>query len=251
MGTLLTKWDVADIQTAITLEHRTSNALFMPNISFGFFRQKSMEADLLQLRGRRLEEYEIKRSREDFKADFKKPEFHSDVRILALHFVLPEAMAGEWLKSFCEKNYKTFKRAFDFMFYREYDCSIIKPEYHNGHKVDPKFTTRYYLTDDMIAYIKAHDPSTPYYRRLFAEEISELFRLVTIRYWTHARSRFQKSREAFMERNPHNPETYMTWYERERYKKERNYEHETNAGTAEPDRQGADGVVPDGVVGQP
>lgn len=193
MSDLLTKWSVRDIQAAIT-EGGSGVELFIPNVSWGFFRGKGMEADLLWVHGTRLEEFEIKRSKSDFIADFKKSKFHEDVRISKLHFVLPEALAGEWLKTFCATKYQTFKRSFDFMFYSESDCAIIRPAYHNNYTVDPKFTTPYYLTNSMLGYINEHDPARDYYRKLFDEERLTLFRLAVIRFWTHERGRLYTER---------------------------------------------------------
>jgi len=133
---------------------------------------------------------EIKRSKEDFLADFRKPVFHADVRITRLVYVIPEALASDWLRDYCAAHYKEFKRAFTFWFYREADCSVISPHQTNGIPWDSRFVSQKYLTEDMTAYINANDPQQPYYRRLFLEEERELLRLVAIRFWSREREAF-------------------------------------------------------------
>lgn len=213
---LLTKWSVRDIQAAITRAFRNDREIFAPNISWGFFKQKGMEADLLRLHDGLLDEFEIKRSREDFLADFRKPVFHADIRVTRLTYVLPEAMASDWLRDYCAEHYKEFKRAFTFWFYREADCEVISPHMTNGIPWDSSFVSQKYLTEEMTAYINAHDPQTPYYRRLFLEEERELLRLVAIRFWS-------REREAFGQR------------EIERKKGEQHEKEETHTGSGTED----------------
>jgi len=54
---LLTKWEVRDIQAAVTAAFRNAREVFAPNISWGFFKQKGMEADLLRLHDGQLDEF--------------------------------------------------------------------------------------------------------------------------------------------------------------------------------------------------
>lgn len=214
---LLTKWEVGDIQASIvesmTAGGRVCDALFMPNISFGFFKAKGMECDLLHIYGNnRLEEFEIKRSREDFVVDFKKQCFHDDVRITRFSYVLPEALAGDWLKGFIIERYKTFRRMFNLVFYREYDCSIIKACHQNKYVVDPKFTLGHYFTQDMVDYVNDHDPAWRYRRGLFTEELCTLYRLTTIRFWQHECSDFRERRKKHLTPCP-GATYYLKWYE--------------------------------------
>ena len=186
MSDLLTKRSVADIQHLIWLSLGGGSRECIPNVSYGFFKEKGMEADLVYITPYGyLHEFEIKRSKSDFLADFKKPVFHSDVRIQHLTFVLPEALAGEWLKRWCADHYKEFRRSFNFWFYTE-EGMLKRPNYYG---VDPKckYTREYYFTDEMVREIDENDRDLPYRRRLFAEERSELYRLCMIRYWNNPR----------------------------------------------------------------
>ena len=186
MSDLLTKRSVADIQHLIWLSLGGGSTECIPNVSYGFFKEKGMEADLVYITPYGyLHEFEIKRSKSDFLADFKKPVFHGDVRIQKLTFVLPEALAGEWLKQWCADHYKEFRRSFDFWFYPE-EGMLKRPNYYG---VDPKckYTREYYFTDEMVREIDENDRDLPYRRRLFAEERSELYRLCMIRYWNNPR----------------------------------------------------------------
>ena len=180
-GGLLTKWTVAEIQYAIVKDilGGGKDAIAIPNVSFGFF--KDIECDLIAItKSGYLHEYEIKRSKEDFLADFRKPQFHNDVRIKKLTYALPEEMAGEWLKKFCEENYKSFRREFDFLFYsdRGMMCRFI-----DTNTSIEKYLTAWYLTTDMIYQINLKDRDHLYRRKVFLEEQNKLLRLLNFRYW--------------------------------------------------------------------
>jgi hypothetical protein len=103
--------------------------------------------------------------------------------------VLPESFADERLRKFCEENYKTFKRRFDFLFYREDVCEIVgrkpvcKGAYRTAYEFAPQHDTRTYITDEMAEIIDANDHAAPYRRRLFLEELAQLYRLGVIRLW--------------------------------------------------------------------
>ena len=189
-GGLLTRWTVAEIQYAIVKDilGGGKDALAVPNVSFGFF--KDIECDLIAItRSGYLHEYEIKRSKEDFIADFRKPLFHNDVRIKELTYALPEKLAGEWLRKFCAENYKTFGREFDFRFYsdggtmcRFIDLNTSMEKYHTG----------WYLTPDMIYQINLKDRDQPYRRKVFLEEQNKLLRLLNFRYWNREAREIKK-----------------------------------------------------------
>lgn len=185
---LETKWSVRDIQRAIV--SHTGNDESIPNVSFGFFR--NIECDLVQVSGAAyLHEFEIKRSWGDFLADFKKRHFHDDVRINQLTFVLPESFAGDRLKKFCADNYQKFEREFDFMFYLEGGdrCEIVKGSWEpvgnwrSEYRVEERFRTETYITDEMVKTIRRNDRAAPYRRHLFVEELARLYRLGVIRLW--------------------------------------------------------------------
>ena len=184
-----TRWSVAEIQAAVV--RHTGNSAAIPNVSFGFF--DGMECDLVSVTGDAyIHEFEIKRSWGDFLADFRKAHFHDDVRIWRLTYVLPAAFAGERLRKFCEERYRTFKREFDFRFYREDECAIVNPVYiqtgdHRSRLDYPEeYRTSTYLTDEMMDVVKANDIARPYRRRLFTEELARLYRLGVIRLWHRA-----------------------------------------------------------------
>jgi hypothetical protein len=194
---LETKWSVADIQKAIVV--RTGNDQSIPNVSFGFF--KHIECDLVQVTGAAyVYEYEIKRSWGDFMADFKKSHFHDDLRISKLIFVLPESFAGERLKKFCQENYQKFKREFSFLFYMEDGnwCRLAEPtlhqidEWRSEYRVDDRFKTETYITEEMLKVIRKNDHDAPYRRHLFVEELAQLYRLGVIRLW-HRTSHAEKA----------------------------------------------------------
>lgn len=187
-GTLATKWSVAEIQRALVLHTRVDAAI--PNVSFGFF--KNIECDLVQVtEAGYLREFEIKRSWDDFMADFRKVCFHDDVRIMRLTFVLPEAFAGEKLKKWCAEHYKEFKRPFDFLFYLEDDtvCSFPQATWVsvNSHRsalqLPERFRTETYITPEMAGEIHRNDKDAPYRRKLFLEELAKLYRLGVVRLW--------------------------------------------------------------------
>lgn len=182
MSDLLTKLSVTQIQRGIVRSLGGSRVEAVPNVSWGFFREKGIECDLLVLSGaNNLHEYEIKRSWGDFLADFKKTNFHNDLRLKKLTFVLPLCLAGEKLKKWCADNYQTFKRTFDFWFYDEY-AQMYRP---NLFPVGSKYTTEYYLTEEMLWYINMHDPLNGLRRSLFLEERYQLCRLACIRLWSN------------------------------------------------------------------
>lgn len=64
--------------------------LVVPNVSWGFFNH---ECDMLAVsKSGYATEYEIKISKADLKADFKKEHGHTDHRIKALYYVMPHYM---------------------------------------------------------------------------------------------------------------------------------------------------------------
>ena len=185
-NSLATRWSVAEIQAAIVRYLRSYDCI--PNVSFGFFGH--MECDLVQVTGSSfLREFEIKRSWGDFLADFRKARFHDDIRISRLTYVIPASFADERLRVFCADRHQTFKRAFDFLFYREDVCAIVSPVYiqtddhHTRFDFEPKYRTSTYLTDAMMEVVNANDAARPYRRKLFVEELANLYRLGTIRLW--------------------------------------------------------------------
>ena len=189
MSGLLTDFSVRDIQRAIKAT-KDPKTVCIRNVAWGFF--KNIEVDLLTESDRGwLTDYEIKRSKEDFLADFKKKHYHDDIRIMHLVYVLPDALANDWLKNWCAENYKNFKRSFEFKFYNSTgdDCRIhddfewkwIEDSYYQRKMVYNEFHTSNFLTPEMIADINARDSLYDYRRRLFLEEKVRLYRLAIIK----------------------------------------------------------------------
>lgn len=188
---LLTKFSVYEIQDAI----RNSigrRRVCVRNVAWGFF--KNIEVDFLSESDMGyLTDWEIKRSREDFLADFKKKHFHDDIRIKNLIYVLPDVMAGDWLRGWCEKNYKTFKRHFTFRFYSSegercqlHDESKIVVQKVDGYnyksiRQPTIYHTCNYITDSMMADIIINDKLYDYRRPLFLEEKVRLYRLAILK----------------------------------------------------------------------
>lgn len=188
---LLTKFSVYEIQDAIrnSLAYRR---VCLRNVAWGFF--KNIEVDFLtESDVGYLTDWEIKRSREDFLADFKKKHFHDDIRIKNLIYVLPDVMAGDWLRGWCEENYKTFKRHFTFRFYtsdgdvcRLHDEFKIETQNMGGYgykriRQPTKYHASMYINDDMMVDIIANDRLYDYHRPLFLEEKVKLYRLAIIK----------------------------------------------------------------------
>lgn len=75
--------------------------IFIPNLSWGLL---NYEADLVIItKSGYLTEVEIKRSWEDFKADFKKGHEHDDPRVYYFHYCVPESICGRVVEFLQEK----------------------------------------------------------------------------------------------------------------------------------------------------
>lgn len=179
MNGLLTNLEVHDIQRMVYRACGGLSCEMIPNV-MGIFH--GMEADLIQITDScYLREYEIKRSKDDFVADFKKKHFHDDLRIMELYYVLPVKMAGEWLRDFCKANYKTFRREFSFWFYHEDGWNIERPNCH--YKDGSVYDNDYYFTEEMNKVIIENDKDRRYRRNIHCDELMKLYRLGMIKYW--------------------------------------------------------------------
>lgn len=77
--------------------------IFVPNLSWGLLNH---EADLVILtKSGYLTEVEIKRSWEDFKADFKKEHEHKDEHVYRFYYCIPESIKDKVI-SFLEERYE-------------------------------------------------------------------------------------------------------------------------------------------------
>lgn len=87
-----TKLTIDEIELAIvnsTLFNKRTD-IFVPNVSWGLLNH---EADLvIMTKSGYLTEIEIKRSWEDFKADFKKDHEHKDERVYKLYYCVPRSI---------------------------------------------------------------------------------------------------------------------------------------------------------------
>ena len=98
-----TKLTVDEIELAIvnsTLFNKRRD-IIVPNVSWGLLNH---EADMVIMTpSGYLTEIEIKRSWEDFKADFKKGHKHDDERISKLYYSVPESIQGDVIQFLNEK----------------------------------------------------------------------------------------------------------------------------------------------------
>lgn len=98
-----TKLTVDEIQIALRnsgLWNKRQD-IFIPNLSWGLL---NYEADLVIItKSGYLTEVEIKRSWEDFKADFKKGHEHDDPRVYYFHYCIPESICERVVKFLDDK----------------------------------------------------------------------------------------------------------------------------------------------------
>lgn len=98
-----TKLTVDEIQVALRNSGiwNKRQDIFIPNLSWGLLNH---EADLVIItKSGYLTEVEIKRSWEDFKADFKKGHEHNDPRVYHFHFCVPESIKDRVFEFLKEK----------------------------------------------------------------------------------------------------------------------------------------------------
>lgn len=167
---LLTKLSVKQIEDSIIGNANLRETLFVPNVSWGFFREH--EADLVMLtRVGILTEYEIKRSWSDFVADFKKDSYHADDRISYLYYYVPEVMADDAAKYIVPDDESRWK----------YHAGVV------GYDEDGR--CRVHLACNY-----------PKQKRLYVEDMYEIARLGTLRYWAERKKNERLQRELEMER---------------------------------------------------
>lgn len=163
---ILTPCSVHDVQSMLAGHFDARRNLVVPNVSWGFF--AGYEADLVIVTpSGYLTEIEIKRSWGDFLADFRKRFYHDDPRIARFFYAVPECMYGP-----C----------------REYVETLVG----EGSPL---------VRDRVPGFVVYRTPSEPKYRRvtemggfsrrtpagvqkLTGEEMYQLARLGTLRYWS-------------------------------------------------------------------
>lgn len=97
-----TKLTIDEIELAIVNSgiFNKRNDIIVPNVSWGLLNH---EADMVVMtKSGYLTEIEIKRSWEDFKADFKKGHGHDDVRIYKLYYCVPVSIRDKVINHFKE-----------------------------------------------------------------------------------------------------------------------------------------------------
>jgi len=111
--------------------------LIVPNVSWGFFNH---ECDIISVsKAGYATEYELKISKADLKADFRKKHDHSDNKIKALFYVFPEYLrdcielipdkAGILLASRHQVQYSDSQKAHDIFFHLFRDAEMTSKPY--------------------------------------------------------------------------------------------------------------------------
>lgn len=157
-----TKLTIEQIQLAIYntpfLVNKRAD-IVCPNLSWGLL---PYEADMVIVnKSGYMTEIEIKRSWEDFKADFNKKHNHDNERVYYFHYCLPASIEDK-VMIFLEKKYegKSIRERPAILFYDE-----------NGNIVKQKFGWE----ENYCEGIK--------FRKLFIEEQLQIARLAQMRFW--------------------------------------------------------------------
>lgn len=150
-----TKLTIDEIELAIvnsTLFNKR-NDIFVPNVSWGLLNH---EADLvIMTKSGYLTEIEIKRSWEDFKADFKKDHKHEDERVYKFYYLIPVSIKDKVIE-FLETM-------------------------HGNNGLLPSVLS--YSEDGAISGVNTQHPFTKKGRKLFLEEQLTIARLGCMRVW--------------------------------------------------------------------
>ena len=168
---LETNLTVREIQAAIANTFNIRKNVFIPNVSWGYF--KTHEADLVSIQNHYLYEYEIKRSWSDFLADFKKDTTHFEGKVFKFYYVVPESIAEkcadflknyDWPEPYTKKNWIS-QSPCGLLYYTEDKNEWV------GTRMNAPELARY--TD-----------STNKEYRLYLEEENALMRLGCMRLWS-------------------------------------------------------------------
>ena len=131
--------------------------LMVPNVSWGLL---DYEADfIIMTPNGYLTEIEIKRSFEDFKADFKKDHHHDDERIYHFYYCVPESIKDK-VTGFLDENFK----------YGAYKPALLTYN-EDGHIQKEKYGYSGACRNKKV-------------RKLFLEEQLKLAKLAAFRYWS-------------------------------------------------------------------
>lgn len=149
--------------------------IMVPNLSWGFL---PYEADFVVLtKSGYLTEVEIKRSWEDFKADFKKDHHHDDERIYHFYFCVPVGIFDKVKEFLMDKLMAELD---------DYSKQVLsqKPDMHIPHSKLPAVLT--YDENGIVIRQKFGFSGANRHkaRKLFLEEQLQIARLGCLRYWS-------------------------------------------------------------------
>lgn len=147
-----TKLTIYEIELAIVNSglFNKRGDIFVPNVSWGLLNH---EADMVVMtKSGYLTEIEIKRSWEDFKADFKKPHEHDDERVYKFYYCVPSSIKDKVIELFKTKH--------------EFIPAVLS-----------------YTEEGVVTDLKVGFPNTNRGRKLFLEEQLTIARLGCMRVW--------------------------------------------------------------------
>lgn len=138
--------------------------IMIPNLSWGLL---DYEADFVIIsKSGYMTEVEIKRSLEDFKADFHKSHTHDAEQVYYFYYCVPE---------------KIYDKAIDFLRY----CKL------GNSNLDYPAVLYYTETGQIVNTGFGNKYSKGKHRKLFIEEILQVARLGQLRYWNLLEKRFE------------------------------------------------------------
>lgn len=168
-SSLATKLTVKEIENIIVSNPKffnIRNDIAIPNVSWSLL---DYEADLLIVnKTGYVSEFEIKRSFEDLKHDFKKNKYHSSELIYKFYYVLPKSIEEKAMKLFEEHQND------------EKYVSIFGRSTENIKRIPAVI---WYEDNGKLTENKEPPHMFGKHRKLFLEEKLNLSRLISIRYW--------------------------------------------------------------------
>ena len=144
--------------------------LCVPNVSFGYF--STHEADLVVVsKAGYITEFEIKRTWNDFLADFRKKTNHFENKVLRMYYVVPENIAEQCMQYLCDHYWDApfTKGLFDI------PCPVGLIAYNE----DGGFKTRMYAPE-----LNKYTLMSMQAYKLTSEEYMQLARLGVMRLWS-------------------------------------------------------------------
>lgn len=142
--------------------------IFIPNLSWGYF--KSHEADLIKItKDGYMTEYEIKRSWEDFLADFKKTGTHFEGKVSRLYYVVPESIHEKCWNFIINHEFPT---PYNGKYSKEYPVGLM---YYS----EPGYIRTYKSAPHLARFTNSNDCDY----KLYLEEQIAIMRLGLLRLW--------------------------------------------------------------------